>query len=326
MQRRMPFSSAIAVAGIAAAAGYAAAQADRVELKLDGETTSQSSNLPAGADRPLNTLLEGRASFAFDADLDGTAGSVSVDRYASALTLIIRVGERARLIVRPEYEYSNYDFDDVENIAPTPGSGPTDDPFDDGEIFGFTGRFIQPLDGGWTVIVGGGARWGYEDGADLDNAAVGNGFGGVDYKVSDKFKLGVFGFVSSQLEDEPLFFVAPSFDWRINDKLRFRSQGPGLELSWRPRDEFDAIFELRWENREFRLRDDGPIPEGVMQDQRLAVGVTGKWRPHPFIELQGSVGGYLWGEIEFLDRDGIELTDAQLNPHLYLGAGVTLRF
>ncbi len=282
------------------------------------QTSEPTEPLAEPADR-LDVVLHAGGTFDLSADFD--EGDVSVSRLNSGIDLIFKLPEDALFILSAESEYSWYDFNDAIGLL-----AGTDDPLDQTNSFGFGAQIIVPINERWTAFGGGRVRWSYEEDADVSEGLTVAGTAGASYKFDNGFTLGIALYAASRLEDDARFFALPTVDWNINDQWRLKSTGPKLRLSYSPTDPLTWFAEGGWESREYRLDDNGPAPDGVLRDDRIAVEAGVVWKPNEHFELTAAAGVVVYNEYEFLDSTGTELSEEDADAALRLRLGATFRF
>ncbi len=270
---------------------------------------------------PVRFRLDDGATFDGTADLDDSPGDVSVARIRSAFEADFRVDERSRFALQFSSEFSFYDFDGATDLVPG-----TDSPLDDTYDYRIGGRYSRSLEAGWGMFVGGDVRFAGEHGADAGDSVTGGGFGGVTYDVSDRLTLGIGLSVRTRLEDNARIIPIPVVDFRITDEWRLSTDGPGLKLSYTPDPAYTIYIAGRWEAREFRMDEDGPLPGGVARDERVPIVLGATWRPNDTITLDGFVGAVVWNEYEFINSAGTTIAETETDTHLTAGVQLTLKF
>jgi len=97
-------------------------------------------------------------------------------------------------------------------------------------------------------------------------------------------------------------------------------------VSYEYSEEFTAFVAGNWRVREYRLRDDGPVPSGVMSDSQGVVEAGVVWTPHPMFVITGAAGAVVYNEYEFRDSTGSKINDEDTDTHLQLRFAIALRF
>lgn len=320
--RRAPLAPTAPLAGLAAAlllAPPALAQGDTDELTPP-------------PDRPWSFTLTPRGVHYFTSDLDDDSaagmGDVSVSRFGLLPVLQIPVGEASSLTFNGEFTYSFYNFD---------GSGIFDDSLElleDAYEAGLGATWSSRINDDWLYSVGGGLRISAEAGADVDDAVTGRFFGTINYRVSDTFVIGGGVGVSTELDDDVLVVPIISAFYQPNEKVVFAAGGGpaaagrtlGATITWWFQPDVAVSFTGAWDYRQFRLDDDGPIPDGITTDQRVDLLLGLDWGITESVTFRLEAGATVWQEYEFIDADDDHLYDVQTDPTAFIGGGITFEF
>lgn len=324
--RRASCGPRLRAASVCAAllAGVAVAQAQEETTATRGTqpTLPQTAREAVREERVpgLGFLLRPEGSVTFKSDLDDDAGSVAVYRAGATFSVASPLTSALTLGFDVRGEWSHYDFDD-----PAFAFG-SEDPFSDvyDVLLGPTASY--KIDDRWSVAVTAFGRFSGEGGVDVGDALTGGGTASARYKFSDSLALsfGVGG--ASRLEDDPRFIPVVGVEWQITDKLRLESRGPGLELSAAVAPAIEVTLDGRWEPREYRLEDDGPIPDGVVQDERVPIAAGVRWKPSTRFNLWLRGGAIVWQEFEFKDSNGDEVQELNTDPAPFISLQAIIRF
>lgn len=248
--------------------------------------------------RPPTVSLIASGSYSDRTDMDDGPGDFSVARIRALLEVGFDLGERRNLSFGVGSERSWYDFKNATDLVPG------GDPFgrvSDTELFV---RYNAPFNDttSWFGLAAIGVA--AEDGADISDSFVYSGSLGFITKASDNFSWGLGVLVRSQLEDDVLVIPIPQIRWAINDRWTLESQRAGLRLDYAHSDKLSFGLQGEYNSRSYRLRDDGPLPDGMATDRRVPVSFYANYRATESITIGASVGASLLGEIELLDDDG----------------------
>lgn len=263
--------------------------------------------------------LLNEASYAATADLDGT-GEVGVARVGPTLGIRYAEDQSWSLDVGLGAEYSFYDFSGATGIV---AGG---DPAGDFAEYSLSARYTARANDEWWWFIGGRASWAGEESENLGDGFIGRGTVGATYAVNDRLTIGLGVAVRSRIEDDALVYPLPIIHWEINDEWTLATADNGLRLSYAPFEDWTFFTAGGWESREFRLLDAGPIPGGVMRDDRVPVVAGAVWVPNSHFELEASVGMSMLNSYEFLDAAGNELVDPDSDGALMAGLSARIRF
>ena len=175
-------------------------------------------------------------------------------------------------------------------------------------------------------------EWDYESGASAGSAKNYGGVIGVTKVFSPTLVLGLGAGVFRQIDETKVFpFVIVS--WQIDDKWRLSNPlqagpagGAGLELAYA----IDANWELAgggtYREYRFRLRDDGPVPDGIGQNRGIPLfaRLSRKLGPKGRIDLYA--GAVVGGRLEVTNAAGNATTSSDYHTAPLLGITAALDF
>jgi hypothetical protein len=264
------------------------------------------------------------AEASFNADFNDAPGSVSVFRQSAGLQAAIPLQERLRLELSFNTEHSGFDFSDSAGIVP--GSA---EPFEDLWRHTVGGQAIYVQDATWTYLVGGSVTSAGEDNATFSDTITGRVYGGFLYRVSPSFQIGLGAGVVTRLEDDPVIFPLPliQFSYAFDEKTTLNiGTLEGVNLTYQANEEVAVILGASYRYEEYRLRDDGPVPDGVFSQWRVPVSATARWTPTPNIVLSLTAGIEVFANYTIEDTQGNEIVDTGLDPALFIGGVFRYKF
>jgi len=108
----------------------------------------------------------------------------------------------------------------------------------------------------------------------------------------------------------------------VEMEVRYRPVSRTIDESW------SAQAFARYESREFRLDDDGPIPDGVFRDDIVLLGVGTTWAPASSrMTVAFDLGASIYRDMDVLDAGGDEIVDTErVDPAFFLSARLEYRF
>jgi len=270
--------------------------------------------------RPPTITLLTSGTYNDSADLDDGPGDFSVTRIRALLEVGFDLGERRNLSVGLGAERSWYDFKNATDLV---AGG---DPFGrvtDTELYV---RYNAPLNDttSWFALAAIGIA--AEDGADISDSLIYSGSLGFVTKASDNFSWGLGVLVRSQLEDDALIIPIPQIRWAINDRWTLESQRAGIRLDYAHSDRLSYGLQGEYASRSYRLRDDGPLPDGMATDRRVPVSFYANYKATDSITIGASVGASFFGEIELLDDNGNTTAKDDFDPAPFIGLSARIVF
>ena len=261
-----------------------------------------------------------RATFSYsdDMDFDGGPGGLAVSKFEirSLLSKPLVPIEGLTILPLVEYRATGLDFDG------TGGAYPIDD--EDLHSLALSSYFFRTCaTSPW--IYGGWARAEFasdfqEIGSDDFTFDLG---GGVGYRFSDRFTLGVGGVVLN-LNGDPTVYPGIVFDWLISDQIRVGFYGPRFFAAYTPdpnwefsirADSGGDVWNITDDNGASRSIDLTSYRVGIFADRRLTAQL---W-------LTAGAGATVGNEIELTRPDGDQLFKQELESGLFAQIGLRLR-
>lgn len=179
----------------------------------------------------------------------------------------------------------------------------------------------------WTLS----ASVGLEKEAEISESLAFGGNLAIRWRRSDDFAW-VFGAAAtSQLEEDVEILPFVGVDWRINDRLTLETLGPAWELRYAESENLNLFGRAEYRNRQYRMDELGPLPEGAFQDREFLItggvewdpGLGDDWFRAGRVRLYG--GFAPWHEIDFRANDALA-GDTSVDPGLVLGISAWLAF
>lgn len=273
----------------------------------------------------ISTELSFGGSFTAPSDLEDDRGHVAITRAGLDLSLYIPyapAADKLLFTVGLTNEFSWYTFGGADHGV-TAG---TDKPVSDVTLLRITPAFRYKVDSDWTLFGGLVGEAAGQNDVELGQTTTGGGFLGAKYKLSDNLSVSLGIAAKTQLEDDALVLPLVGFDWNITDKLDLTLEGASLTLTYEASPTWDLGAQLSYEDRNFRLAKDAPIPYGVLRDQRVTVGLQAQWNPTVWFSLKGEVGVVAWSQLEFDTSSGNPIDTLDVDPTGYAGISATFRF
>ncbi len=284
--------------------------------------TAGESIAPAEPPR-VSFSLRGDAEWIFPADLEDGAGEVSIARVGAGLETSIRIADKSRLGINLSERFSFYDFSDAMILS----SGL--DPIDDASETNLGVSFATQLNDRWSLLASAGVLASAESGADFGESLTYSGLVIASYAFNERLTVGGGVLARTRLEEDVLVIPVATVDWKINDKWTLGntggSGGARATLSYQYSDAWRFFADVGYEGREFRLDDEGPIPDGIGRDQRLPVGLGAVFTPNRNLSVHVRGGAHFLQSLEFDAADGDEFADTDIDPTGFISFLVSLR-
>lgn len=275
-----------------------------------------------GSGPRLIVSLDGYASYRTEGDVEDTDGSVSIARVGTEVGVLAIVSPKLSFRASATAETARYDFDDTPLFVP----GTMQDIGDLYSVF-LTGSGELQLDEHWSVILGGSADWGWEDGADIGSSATGAGWAAAGYRFDENFKISLGVGVISRLDDDPFVIPYIGFEWQIDEVSRLTGNGITFRYTRELNRDLDVFVETGWRLRQYRLDDDkGLVRQGTIEDLWIPLSAGIVWHPSRNVEVALRGGAILYERIKLRDESGDGRTTRDVDPGALVEVRVTLRF
>jgi len=321
------FCGILILAGFTGTSRLPAQEADVLDfVEIEEPTIEGPSGIPEPAGKsPFRFIGEGGLIHQVETDFDN-GGDFSVNRLDVGLAFGLGVTESLRWTHTLFSARNAYDFDGGGFSAP--------DPWEDINHLRYGTQLSYRINEKWGARVGGVFMFAAEEDADWADAFTGGVTLGVDYRASRNFFVSLGLAVISQIEDDTQVVPTAALNWQVNEQWLIRvgalpvSGGAlaGAEAEYQLNEHWELGFGLLYHERRFRLDDSGVAPEGVGEEDNLAIRFRAGWRLHPQITLHGEVGIATGGEVDLRDAGGSSLSADDYDPAPYFGVRVVGRF
>ncbi len=277
-------------------------------------------------EREISYTLDVYGRVAFETDLGDGPSDVGVQRIGTAFTVGVPIEENMTLILSPSFEYSHYDFDKATGLI-----AGTADPFEDLTSSSMTARLEVKQDDTWGWFVGAMVISSLESGADFGDSLTAGAGAGVSYQINDRSSIGFGVGMRTRLEDDVIVYPVIYGRHEFNDQWALTSSGSaatggGMALVYDYSETLAFALSGTWEFREYRLDDGGALPDGVMTDQRIPVGLGVRWKAEPNLTINAEVGVFAWQEFQIDNSSGDEISDDNPDATAYVSFGVSYKF
>lgn len=272
---------------------------------------------PSGLEEPaapVRFTVEFRAEAGTSADLNVGPGDVALHVAGVRVGMTGSAGKRGQIAVSLDYELARYDFRQATGLVPG-----TDSLWDDTHAIAVGVRYLRQATERLAWFAGGSVRLGAEDGGDLAEGLVGSALAGARYSFSPSLTLGLGAGVRTRLEDDPLVYPLPIIHWRIAERWTLSAgDDAGVALSYAPSERWTVTLAGAYDLRDFRLADDGPVPDGAARHTRLPVTLGVVFTPTPRLRLHAAAGYVFAQTIEVFDAGGTEIADTDPDGAAFL--------
>lgn len=263
------------------------------------------------------------AEASFNADYNKAPGSVSVFRQSAGVHAAVPIRPRFHIEASLDTEHAGYDFSDASGIVP--GSS---EPFDDLWRHRLGARAFYVHDATWSYVFGGSIISAGESGASFSDTITWRAFAGVTYRATPTLQIGAGAAIATRLVNDTVFLPLPliDFTYAIDERTTLKiSTLDDTSLTYQATEQLAVILSVGWRYDEYRLRDDGPVPDGVFSQWRVPVAATARWTPthNLILNLTAGIDAYSRHKIE--DSDGAQIMKSSLDPAPFIGATLRIR-
>ncbi len=259
-----------------------------------------------------------------DSDLDsgGEAG------YAAVFTSIRgnwTLNSHSSLGLGLRFDYEDWRFNDTAILGGV-------QPWDRLYRLGISIPYSYTTDGGWRWTFAPTAESAGESGARVSDSLEYGALVSAARRFHPGLTLGLGVGVYDRIEETRAFpFLI--VDWRITDRLRLTNPlaagpaGPaGLEISYTLGSGWEAGIAAAYRSFRFRLDEDGPIPNGIGENQNVPLVARIGRKISDTLSFNFFVGATLAGSLRAEDQNGNRLYDVDRDPAALIGLSLAARF
>ncbi len=258
------------------------------------------------------------------ADLDGGGDY-------SAWSTILRAGvlgdlgggKRAGLVF-------NYDYSDYEFSSPAAFGGIA--PWGSVKRYGVAAPLSFTRPDGWSFGLTPSVDWIHENGADVGESLTWGAIATAMRFYPDGNRLG-FGFAVFDRLQETSAFPLIIVDWRLSERWRLANPLPagptgpaGLELDYLLGGGWNLGLGAAWRSTRFRLSENGPVPNGIAQEEGVPIFLRATRSFGPSATLYLYAGVVTAGRLSVEDASGQVLREVDFGNAPLLGATFSARF
>ncbi len=305
---------------LAVMAGSLCSMAAAQQSEGDGATSTPE---PKKA-RFFDTEIGLNADYAFRADVDG-GGDVAVTRSMLSFDVSHSFTPDFHAGLLMTSEISWYDFDNATGLIAGTGK-----PFSQMLETDITPHFACKVNDQWTALSGVFFRFAGETNADLGDTFTWGGYVAGRYTASKEFSVTLGVRANSRLEDNWAVLPAIGMDWNVSPTVRVQLLpavgGEGLRVTSVINQQLSFLIDCEYQTRAFRMEDGAPLPDGVVRDSRVTVGMGVLWKPRDKVEIVARAGAVAWQEFTIDNSDGVQQTSTNTDPTPYIFLGGNISF
>jgi len=246
------------------------------------------------------------------ANLDG-GGSFDTNSIRASATLGRRLAPDVSASIGFKYAYEDWHFTTPGALGPVAPWNAIQAPSIEMNL---SYRFSKQLEFFVAPQVG----WTYETGASSGDAVSYGAVLGLTYIHSPALVLGLGASAFRQIDQTRLIpFVI--VNWQITEQWRLTNPlnagptgGPGVELGYSINDQWDVGLGAVFRETRFRLRSDGPVPNGIGVDKGIPIFARLTYQVSQPISIDFYAGVIVEGELRVLNSNGATLSSSDYKP------------
>ncbi len=271
--------------------------------------------------------LDLKGQFTAEADFDNASGgTIESTSFGADLGIMVPIDERARLMLTFGVGITDYDITPaagaVGTTAATVGTQ-----FDTVMEYNFNGMYSRAMNAKTSFFVGGGVGFAAEGGG--SDGFLWNALGGFSHKVNPQLSVGLGVGVFSRIEDDVRILPLPQISYQIDEHWSIGSTGPGARLNYKWSDQLGMGIQAKFDGKSFRIDDDNTlVPDGAVNISGVPVSyyIDYKGGENSRVSLFAEVGAVLGASMEVLNSSGNTVIDEDIDPSVFVGAGLKIQF
>ena len=249
------------------------------------------------------TRVSARTLAQADTRIGTGLGDYSVTRATAELRVRHNLSARFQLVGDVAAERGSFDFTDPAALVPA-GTG---------DLGGTMTGLRAGLGGSWSLsrtfglTLAANLRWLWMDGADMGDGFQPGAVAAVRVRLFGATDVFVGGSFTKGLEGDP--YVLPTLGLGglssgAGSRWHVEARGAGVGVTYDLTSCLSLGVVAGYERRDVRLAPDDRLPDGVLRERRLPVGLELGWRLRRESFLLLSAGASIWNRITLLDSDG----------------------
>ena len=258
------------------------------------------------------------------ADFDG-GGDFSVNAVSARAKLGRAFGTRTSADVSIAYVYEDWNFGTPNALGSSAPWGKINQP-------SIAASMRYAYSDTLSLLVSPQVEWNYETGASASNGLSYGAVLGAIYTYSRTLTVGL-GAAAFRQVNRTQFFPFVIVNWQINDKLLLSNPleagptgGPGIELTYEINEAWDVGVGVAFRDSRFRLRRDGPTPNGIGQDKGVPIFAHLAFSPSQAATIDFYAGAIVDGNMRVLDSNGATLSSSDYKTQPVLGIRASYAF
>ena len=267
--------------------------------------------------------VNGSAFYQFQSDLD-KGGNFSAKRFFINGRWSHQVNSSLSLGAGLRYAYDGYSFSDKPGFS---GRAP----WGDIHMPDLSLAAFYRTESDWRFLAAATGGYSGESGAEPGDSIIYGGILSASKKIGPDLTLGLGAGIYRRFEETtffPLIFVKwkISDQWTVGNALQAGPTGPaGLELVYRPGEDWGFGLGGAYRSVRFRLDRNGAVPNGIGSEKSIPVWLRASRRLTQEINLDLYGGLLLGGELSIEDSSGRELSSDNYRATPFLALNFSWR-
>jgi hypothetical protein len=310
--RRTPLALAatLLLAGGASAQSWSQTSAfvDKAEMNFDWQVF-------IGAEAMIETGMD-----AFDGRFDYIRGG-------GGLSTAGRLSDNVTMSFAAEYFYDDYQFEFPLAL------GSVESPWGGVHTLGLSAEFEFEFED-LTIFAGPVLQLSGEAEAEPGDALAGGGFAGAAFNLTENARIGGGVALMSEIEGDVDIFPIIYLEWDLANNVVLRStpvshagtRWSSVEIAVQLVEAWELTAGAAYEQRRFRLDDEGPIVDGVGEFSFIPIWASMTYSPTENVSfsLYGTITA--WGDLESYDMGGGQIGETDLSTSAIIGGHFSYRF
>jgi hypothetical protein len=267
--------------------------------------------------------VNGSAYYQFQSDLD-QRGNFSVKRFSINGRWSHQVNSSLSLGAGLRYANDGYSFSDKPGFSGRP-------PWGDIHMPDLSLAAFYRTESDWRFLAAATGGYSGESGADTGDSIIYGGILSASKKIAPDLTLGLGAGIYRRFEETtffPLIFIKwkISDQWTVGNALPAGPTGPaGLELVYRPGEDWRFGLGGAYRSVRFRLDRNGDVPSGIGSEKSIPVWLRASRRLTKEINLDLYGGLLLGGELSIEDSSARELSSDNYRATPFLALNFSWR-
>ena len=262
-----------------------------------------------------------------DTQMDPFEGRFEYIRGGGGVSTAGRLSDTVTMSFSAEYFYDDYQFEFPVAL------GSLETPWNGIHTIGASAEFTFELDN-MAIFAGPVLQLTGEAEAEVADALAGGGFAGVAFDLADNARIGGGVALMYEIEGDVDIFPIVYLEWDLANNVVLRStpvshagtRWSSVEIAWRPIQELEFAAGAAYEQRRFRLDDEGPIVDGVGEFSFIPIWASMSYSPTESFSFSIYSTITAWADVESYDMGGGLIGEADLSTSFVIGGNFSYRF